>query len=106
MPEVKLFLFSSAAFYDNKAMPPPADIVKVAIEWPGANAQLIEMDQVGGCVKCDFKHISTLTLETLTSISCQWLKPVGSNLVVKLSCSELLSKARVRLRCVLVMLNK
>uniref|UniRef100_A0A3Q2GDJ7 Engulfment and cell motility 2 n=1 Tax=Cyprinodon variegatus TaxID=28743 RepID=A0A3Q2GDJ7_CYPVA len=28
-------------------MPPPADIVKVAIEWPGANAQLIEMDQVG-----------------------------------------------------------
>uniref|UniRef100_A0A8D3CG25 ELMO domain-containing protein n=1 Tax=Scophthalmus maximus TaxID=52904 RepID=A0A8D3CG25_SCOMX len=26
-------------------MPPPADIVKVAIEWPGANAQLIEMDQ-------------------------------------------------------------
>lgn len=28
------------------AMPPPVDIVKVAIEWPGANAQLIEMDQV------------------------------------------------------------
>uniref|UniRef100_A0AAQ4QRI4 ELMO domain-containing protein n=1 Tax=Gasterosteus aculeatus aculeatus TaxID=481459 RepID=A0AAQ4QRI4_GASAC len=27
-------------------MPPAADIVKVAIEWPGANAQLIEMDQV------------------------------------------------------------
>uniref|UniRef100_A0AAQ4RAV6 ELMO domain-containing protein n=1 Tax=Gasterosteus aculeatus aculeatus TaxID=481459 RepID=A0AAQ4RAV6_GASAC len=26
-------------------MPPAADIVKVAIEWPGANAQLIEMDQ-------------------------------------------------------------
>lgn len=26
-------------------MPPPSDIVKVAIEWPGANAQLIEMDQ-------------------------------------------------------------
>ncbi|XP_010769876.1 engulfment and cell motility protein 2-like [Notothenia coriiceps] len=26
-------------------MPPPVDIVKVAIEWPGANAQLIEMDQ-------------------------------------------------------------
>ncbi|XP_078274767.1 engulfment and cell motility protein 2 isoform X2 [Rhinoraja longicauda] len=26
-------------------MPPPADIVKVAIEWPGANAQLIEIDQ-------------------------------------------------------------
>ncbi|XP_073539979.1 engulfment and cell motility protein 2 isoform X1 [Phyllobates terribilis] len=26
-------------------MPPPPDIVKVAIEWPGANAQLIEIDQ-------------------------------------------------------------
>lgn len=32
---------------DKTTMPPPADIVKVAIEWPGANAQLIEMDQVG-----------------------------------------------------------
>lgn len=32
---------------DQTTMPPPADIVKVAIEWPGANAQLIEMDQVG-----------------------------------------------------------
>uniref|UniRef100_A0A8C7PTX3 ELMO domain-containing protein n=1 Tax=Oncorhynchus mykiss TaxID=8022 RepID=A0A8C7PTX3_ONCMY len=28
-------------------MPPHSDIVKVAIEWPGANAQLIEIDQVG-----------------------------------------------------------
>lgn len=27
-------------------MPPPSDIVKVAIEWPGANAQLLEIDQV------------------------------------------------------------
>ncbi|XP_018092869.1 engulfment and cell motility 2 S homeolog isoform X2 [Xenopus laevis] len=26
-------------------MPPPLDIIKVAIEWPGANAQLIEIDQ-------------------------------------------------------------
>uniref|UniRef100_D6RHT3 Engulfment and cell motility 2 n=1 Tax=Mus musculus TaxID=10090 RepID=D6RHT3_MOUSE len=26
-------------------MPPPSDIVKVAIEWPGANAQLLEIDQ-------------------------------------------------------------
>uniref|UniRef100_A0A671Q082 Engulfment and cell motility protein 2-like n=1 Tax=Sinocyclocheilus anshuiensis TaxID=1608454 RepID=A0A671Q082_9TELE len=26
-------------------MPSPSDIVKVAIEWPGANAQLIEIDQ-------------------------------------------------------------
>uniref|UniRef100_A0A668AYA8 Engulfment and cell motility 2 n=1 Tax=Myripristis murdjan TaxID=586833 RepID=A0A668AYA8_9TELE len=32
-------------------MPPPSDIVKVAIEWPGANAQLIEIDQVGTCIK-------------------------------------------------------
>lgn len=41
-------------------MPPPADIVKVAIEWPGANAQLIEMDQVS--VKPDLKHSYTHTL--------------------------------------------
>lgn len=30
-------------------MPPPSDIVKVAIEWPGANAQLLEIDQVSSC---------------------------------------------------------
>lgn len=29
-----------------RTMPPPSDIVKVAIEWPGANAQLLEIDQV------------------------------------------------------------
>lgn len=28
-------------------MPPPADIVKVAIEWPGAYPKLMEIDQVG-----------------------------------------------------------
>lgn len=33
-------------------MPPSGDIVKVAIEWPGANAQLIEMDQV--CVSANW----------------------------------------------------
>lgn len=27
-------------------MPPPADIVKVAIEWPGAYPKLMEIDQV------------------------------------------------------------
>uniref|UniRef100_A0A8C0UX91 Uncharacterized protein n=1 Tax=Cyanistes caeruleus TaxID=156563 RepID=A0A8C0UX91_CYACU len=27
-------------------MPPPADIVKVAIEWPGAFPKLMEIDQV------------------------------------------------------------
>ncbi|XP_054835846.1 engulfment and cell motility protein 2 isoform X3 [Eublepharis macularius] len=26
-------------------MPPPSDVVKVAVEWPGANAQLLEVDQ-------------------------------------------------------------
>lgn len=41
-------------------MPPPVDIVKVAIEWPGANAQLIEMDQV--CV--------SQTNESLWSFFC------------------------------------
>lgn len=33
-----------------RTMPPPSDIVKVAIEWPGANAQLLEIDQV--CQSC------------------------------------------------------
>uniref|UniRef100_A0A673Y8B7 Engulfment and cell motility 2 n=1 Tax=Salmo trutta TaxID=8032 RepID=A0A673Y8B7_SALTR len=33
-------------------MPPPSDIVKVAIEWPGANAQLMEIDQVSKCCGC------------------------------------------------------
>ncbi|XP_062842324.1 engulfment and cell motility protein 2 isoform X2 [Trichomycterus rosablanca] len=28
-----------------RVMPPPSDVVKVAVEWPGANAQLIEIDQ-------------------------------------------------------------
>lgn len=44
-----LFSSMSPAFADRfycADMPPPSDIVKVAIEWPGANAQLIEMDQV------------------------------------------------------------
>uniref|UniRef100_A0A8C8ARU6 Engulfment and cell motility 1 n=1 Tax=Otus sunia TaxID=257818 RepID=A0A8C8ARU6_9STRI len=31
-------------------MPPPADIVKVAIEWPGAFPKLMEIDQVSACV--------------------------------------------------------
>ncbi|NXK11294.1 ELMO1 protein, partial [Herpetotheres cachinnans] len=33
------------------AMPPPADIVKVAIEWPGAFPKLMEIDQVSACVR-------------------------------------------------------
>lgn len=57
----KNVLFSSSRCYDNTAMPPPADIVKVAIEWPGANAQLIEMDQVSVCVILDIKHSYTHT---------------------------------------------
>lgn len=47
-------------------MPPPADIVKVAIEWPGANAQLIEMDQVCVCIQLDVKYISSFPLITST----------------------------------------
>ena len=39
----------------SEAMPPPSDIVKVAIEWPGANAQLIEIDQVGARMKWNSK---------------------------------------------------
>lgn len=48
---VKHGFFFSVGCYVNTTMPPPADIVKVAIEWPGANAQLIEMDQVSICIK-------------------------------------------------------
>uniref|UniRef100_A0A8B9UTH7 Engulfment and cell motility 1 n=1 Tax=Anas zonorhyncha TaxID=75864 RepID=A0A8B9UTH7_9AVES len=33
-------------------MPPPADIVKVAIEWPGAFPKLMEIDQVSACACC------------------------------------------------------
>lgn len=64
-------------------MPPPADIVKVAIEWPGANAQLIEMDQVCVCVKCDIKiH---LQVASNNSNFCQLLvaKPLESNLITE-----------------------
>ena len=45
-------------------MPPPADIVKVAIEWPGANAQLIEMDQVRICAE----HYMHLQISSVTQI--------------------------------------
>lgn len=31
-------------------MPPPPDILKVAIEWPGAFPKLMEIDQVSVCV--------------------------------------------------------
>lgn len=52
-------------------MPPPVDIVKVAIEWPGANAQLIEMDQV--CVSqtnlwinhCEAFFLLNLTFDSI-----------------------------------------
>lgn len=65
--------FPSVGCIDKTAMPPPADIVKVAIEWPGANAQLIEMDQVCVCINRDIKYISSLPLITQTSSSCKWL---------------------------------
>lgn len=55
--------------YINAAMPPPADIVKVAIEWPGANAQLIEMDQVCICMKCDIRNISSFSCGDSTPLS-------------------------------------
>lgn len=43
-------------------MPPPADTVKVAIEWPGAYPKLMEIDQVSnaGCslaIVCSFRSI-------------------------------------------------
>lgn len=46
---IKLMIFFPCRVLQKYIMPPPVDIVKVAIEWPGANAQLIEMDQVCIC---------------------------------------------------------
>lgn len=43
-------------------MPPPSDIVKVAIEWPGANAQLIEMDQVCATLSLTNDDVHTLLI--------------------------------------------
>lgn len=40
-------------------MPPPSDIVKVAVEWPGANAQLLEIDQV--------RHSNQMVEESVSS---------------------------------------
>lgn len=62
------------------AMPPPADIVKVAIEWPGAFPKLMEIDQVKQntqslanvfCVTpCRFKHSEQGTCCVWTKYYC------------------------------------
>uniref|UniRef100_A0A6Q2X748 ELMO domain-containing protein n=1 Tax=Esox lucius TaxID=8010 RepID=A0A6Q2X748_ESOLU len=50
-------------------MPPPSDIVKVAIEWPGANAQLIEIDQVSGGLKtCLLLNVHFLSFQSRSDI--------------------------------------
>lgn len=53
-------------------MPPPADIVKVAIEWPGAYPKLMEIDQVGKAARTGSAHSSvclcTEWLQTLDSL--------------------------------------
>uniref|UniRef100_A0A8B9T5L9 Engulfment and cell motility 2 n=1 Tax=Anas platyrhynchos TaxID=8839 RepID=A0A8B9T5L9_ANAPL len=56
-------------------MPPPSDIVKVAVEWPGANAQLLEIDQkrpLASIIKevCDgmLPMLAGLSLQSVTSI--------------------------------------
>lgn len=51
-----LFIFADCFYYTD--MPPPSDIVKVAIEWPGANAQLIEMDQVCATFSSTNDHVT------------------------------------------------
>uniref|UniRef100_A0A8C3V1F7 Engulfment and cell motility 1 n=1 Tax=Catharus ustulatus TaxID=91951 RepID=A0A8C3V1F7_CATUS len=46
-------------------MPPPADIVKVAIEWPGAFPKLMEIDQVSACAPvlcCQISLILNITI--------------------------------------------
>lgn len=60
--------FPSKQCYNKAAMPPPADIVKVAIEWPGANAQLIEMDQVCVCTQLHmYLRLHTVPVQKVNS---------------------------------------
>lgn len=47
-------------------MPPPSDIVKVAVEWPGANAQLLEIDQVRLVTRWGRKCTAALILSVLS----------------------------------------
>lgn len=44
-------------------MPPPADIVKVAIEWPGAYPKLMEIDQVSKATRSG--ELTTVFLSVL-----------------------------------------
>uniref|UniRef100_A0A8C7H638 Engulfment and cell motility 2 n=1 Tax=Oncorhynchus kisutch TaxID=8019 RepID=A0A8C7H638_ONCKI len=48
-------------------MPPHSDIVKVAIEWPGANAQLIEIDQVS-CMS--YHQYEVVVVVVVATASC------------------------------------
>ncbi|KAJ7421552.1 engulfment and cell motility protein 1 [Pitangus sulphuratus] len=43
-------------------MPPPADIVKVAIEWPGAYPKLMEIDQLKSCSGGDDSYLRWLAV--------------------------------------------
>lgn len=57
-------------------MPPPSDIVKVAIEWPGANAQLIEMDQVCAVFSSTNDDVATQQLNFLVYLQKRALSSI------------------------------
>lgn len=62
-------------------MPPPSDIVKVAIEWPGANAQLIEMDQV-----CATLSLTSDDVHTHNSFSFVYLQKRALSSIIREVC--------------------
>uniref|UniRef100_A0A8C2T4A4 Engulfment and cell motility 2 n=1 Tax=Coturnix japonica TaxID=93934 RepID=A0A8C2T4A4_COTJA len=51
-------------------MPPPSDIVKVAVEWPGANAQLLEIDQKRPLASIIKESILYLVIAVTSSVKC------------------------------------
>lgn len=57
--------FPPASDFLGCTMPPPADIVKVAIEWPGAYPKLMEIDQVSKAGRTG--GLTTVFLSTLRS---------------------------------------
>uniref|UniRef100_A0A8C0KR59 Engulfment and cell motility 2 n=1 Tax=Canis lupus dingo TaxID=286419 RepID=A0A8C0KR59_CANLU len=75
-------------------MPPPSDIVKVAIEWPGANAQLLEIDQVSSCNENDIKNGTILQLAISPSQAARQLmeRTQSSNMETRLDAMKELAK--------------
>ncbi|KAB1276520.1 Engulfment and cell motility protein 1 [Camelus dromedarius] len=52
-------------------MPPPADIVKVAIEWPGAYPKLMEIDQMVSETRTQTQASRTRKPEFVSWLNCR-----------------------------------